>query len=323
MNTPRKLILSLILLSGVCSFSVAAESNFNNETDLFIAQFDNLPDNDDVHSQAAVGSLLAHPMFREVSYFCVAGSWGNQWNHKHSHKWSYINSNELFTLAFGKQAKPTDDAETLKSARWVNANGPNQSKERKDNFQFASDVIRDKAKPILQAGGKIWVMEAGQSDLTAEWVRKLIADGVKNTRTHIVVVQHSIWNEEWTTPEHLKYVKEHANYVTIDDGNKAYAGSPDRGHRTPNYKSTEKGFITEAISDKNPNKKVLKLWATAAKITATTRYKGPISRGAVDFSDTVEAMWIFDLSDKSKNLTTVREFWDTFVINTPVKTPDK
>ncbi|MGJ8672723.1 hypothetical protein [Rubritalea sp.] len=291
------------------------QEKFNKKTDLFIAQFDNLPDNDDVHSQAALGSILSHPNFEDINYFCAAGAWGNQWNNRQSSKWTYVNSNPLFDLAFGKQAKSTDSDDALKIAKWVDAHGPTDSKERTDNLNFAAEVIKDKAKPILTSGGKVWVMEAGQSDLTADWIAMLIADGVTNTKTNVIIVQHSIWNEKMTTPADLDFVKENTHYVQLDDGNSPYGKGRDRGDETPNYKDESSDFIIEAVSDSNPNAHTRSLWKKAQELAATTNYKGPISKGGVDFSDTVEGMWILGLADESAELTTVQDFWDKFVIN--------
>ena len=37
------------------------------------------------------------------------------------------------------------------------------------NWNLARDQVRDKVKPILDANGKVWVVEAGQSDFTHDW----------------------------------------------------------------------------------------------------------------------------------------------------------
>jgi len=320
MNLPKTLTIFAICFFGVLGQSQAQE-RFNKKTDLFIAQFDNLPDNDDVQSQAAVGSLLAHPDFKGVNYFCAAGAWGAQWTRKNGHRMKYIDSNELFELAFGSQAKPDSSETELAAARWVDAHGPyddqrKPTQERIDNLDFAAEVIKNKAQPILEAGGRVWVMEAGQSDLSAKWVEKLIAAGVGNVKTNVFVVQHSTWNENATTKTALAYVKENANYTQIEDGNWTYGkvrGKP-RGDQTPNYKNSSTSFMKKAIADSNPNEKPRLIWKKAKQITDNASYRGVISKGGVDFSDTVEAMWIFDLADKSNKLTTVADFWNKFVV---------
>ncbi len=260
---------------------------FNQGTDLFIAQFDNYPDSDDVHSQAAVGSFLSHADFEGMNTLAVAGAYGRQPGNA---KWKYINSNELFELAFGEE-----------NVRWVDAHA---------DRAFAANVIRDKAKPVLEAGGKVWVMEAGQSDVTADWLAALIADGVANTQTNVIVVQHSIWNIKQTTASDLDYVKEHAHYVKIEDGNHA-------GNGTPDYQESSTEYMASIFDASNPNTFAQSLWLKAKEITDACSYKGgPIPGGGIDFSDTAEAMWIFALDEK---LPIVQTFLDAFVLNTPTR----
>ena len=56
-------------LIGMSALDAQTTPNqFNKETDLFIAQFDSIPDPDDIMSQAAIGSLLAHPDYAGINY---------------------------------------------------------------------------------------------------------------------------------------------------------------------------------------------------------------------------------------------------------------
>lgn len=311
-------------------------NRFNKEKDLFIAQFDSLPDSDDIHSQAAVGCLLAHPHFEGVNYFAVAGAYGVQVKNS---KFKYIDSRRLFNLAFGSEALPTDTAEERAQARWVNAHeriiyGANadghvtRSPERIAQMDFASEVVKNKAKPILEAGGRVFVMDAGQSDLTADWVEKLIEEGVTNTATNVILVQHSTWNEKHTAgfggltfsdgKNDWDYINNPSKmtYVQLDDGNNEYGAKPSRGPKTPNYKNADTQYLPQAIDRRNPNAHARKLWIVAKEIVDNSSYWGKVlNNGGVDFSDTVEAMWIFDLAHESAGLTTVRDFWDAYVIN--------
>ncbi|MDC0497380.1 hypothetical protein OAN72_00235 [bacterium] len=313
-------------------------NRFNKEKDLFIAQFDSLPDSDDIHAQAAVGSLLAHPHFEGVNYLAVAGAYGVQVKNS---RFKYIDSRRLFNLAFGPEATPDDTAEERSKARWVNAHariiyGANKdghvlrSPERIEQMNFASEVIKDRAKPILEAGGRVFAMDAGQSDLTADWVAKLIADGVTNTATNVILVQHSIWNERHTAGHQKltfadgkndwEYINDASKmtYVQIDDGNNPYGAKPSRGPKTPNYKNADTHYLPEAISPNNPNTHAREMWSLAKEIVDKSPYWGKVlNNGGVDFSDTVEAMWIFDLAHESTGLTTVRGFWDAYVMNAP------
>lgn len=314
-----------------------APNRFNKEKDLFIAQFDSIPDSDDIHSQAAVGCLLAHPHFQGVNYFAVAGAYGVQVKNP---GFQYIDSRKLFDLAFGFEALATDTVEQRALARWVNAHeriiyGTKEdghvvrSPERIAQMDFASEVVKDRAKPILEAGGRVFVMEAGQSDFTADWVAKLIAEGVSNTSTNVILVQHSTWNEKHTAghgklvysdgKDDWDYINDASimNYVQIDDGNYDYGSKANRSARTPNYKNFDTQYLIEAVDAKNPNAHARALWSLAKEIVAGSSYKGKVMvNGGVDFSDTVEAMWIFDLAHESSGLTTVRDFWDAYVVNT-------
>lgn len=328
----------ILILSGLTLTAEDLERlSFNKETDLFIAQFDCLPDSDDVYSQAAVGCLLSHADFQGVNYLAVTGAYGVQVRNK---RFKFIDTQELMKAAYGKQALPTMSQEERRDAGWVNAHGklphkqdeqgrPIHSVERNQNLAFASEVVQERVRPVLESGGRVFIMEAGQSDFTADWVEALIQSGVKNTSTNIILVQHSAWNETHTSGKKWTYSDgkddwafinnaENLHYVQIDDGNQPYGSKvKDRGeHPTPGYVSRSKEFLKSATSPENPNKKARELWTLAQRIALASSYNGKVIRGGgVDFSDTVEAMWIFNLSLEKHQYTTVDDFWEAFVIN--------
>jgi len=288
-----KLLLFVLLITAL---SLQGQNNFNKEKDLFIAQFDSYPDSDDVHSQAAVGSLLAHPDFQGVNYLGVAGAYGNQ---PSNNNMQYIDTKSLFKIGFGEE-----------NADWIDAHA---DRVVNNDYTYSADFIADKAKPILQAGGKIWVMEAGQSNITADWVAELIAEGVTNTKTHVIVVQHSSWNEGQTNSSDLDYVKNNANYVQIDDGNRPYGTGTDRGDNTPDFEEEDETYMTQILSSSNPNNFTRTMWTNANDLALGSSYTyGPIPGGGIDFSDTCEVMWIFDLNHDYK---TVQSFLDKFILN--------
>jgi hypothetical protein len=73
---------------------------------------------------------------------------------------------------------------------------------------------------VLLGGGDVWVKEGGQSDLTAEVIaniRQLMPSLPTEQRIH--VIQHSLWNEQQTTPAALAYVMQHSDYIKIPDAN--------------------------------------------------------------------------------------------------------
>lgn len=272
------------------AFAAEPTTRFDKTKDILIAQFDNKPDGDDIHSQAALGSLLAHSDFSGVNYFAVAGAYGKQ-------SGKYINSNSLFTMAFGAQ-----------NVKWTDANSDR-----------ANSIIRirDKAKQVLLAGGRVWVQEAGQSDLTADWIAALINSGITaaKIKTNVIIVQHSDWNENNTTSTDLNYVKMMANYVAIDDGNNSSGSGVNRGPNTPDYNLASTTYMIEVKSASNKNTKSKAYWTEADRIIKASGFKAsysPIPKGGVDFSDCVENFYIFNLDNKAN---TVRMFWDRYVVN--------
>lgn len=264
---------------------------FSKQKDLLLAQFDSKPDADDIHAQAALGSLLAHSDLAGTKVFAVSGATGTQ-------SGAFIDSSTLFTLAFGQ-----------KGTGWIDA---------QNDWNAAVSKIKDETKAILERGGKVWVQEAGQSDITSDWIAALIADGVTESvvKNSVIVVQHSQWNEKHTTPADLAYVKEKANYVAIDDGNADpgdYSTRAARGDETPNYVSSSTLWLPLATSDNNRNAVARALWKEADRIIQDSGFDASYSEipdGGVDFSDTVETSWIFELGERADS---VQAFWSRYV----------
>jgi hypothetical protein len=73
-------IIRTLLAGVIIALLSSAEARpfFNTNTDLLIAQFDSKPDTDDIHAQAALGCMLAHPSLAGVKYYAVAGAYGDQ-----------------------------------------------------------------------------------------------------------------------------------------------------------------------------------------------------------------------------------------------------
>ncbi|MGJ8677950.1 MAG: LamG domain-containing protein [Akkermansiaceae bacterium] len=354
-------LISLLLALLFTSLVSANPTPFNQESDILIAQFDSIPDDDDIQSQAALASILAHPNYTGANYFCVSGAWGTQWNSNQfrfagfTDYNGFIDSSTLFDLAFGPEATEEDSAEERAASRWVNAHSDEslnlgiESQERLDQLNFASDVVVEKVTPILEAGGRVWVMEAGQSDITADWLRKLHILEVPNVTTNVIVVQHSSWNHNQTTTNDRNYISSGDNnqYIRIDSGNSG-------GNATPNFKQNgqtnlaanydalntntpliEQNYLTPAISTDNVNERTRAIWAEATRITSeVSRYSlmtnngepdgnfirtsvnsTPIRTGGLDFSDTVEAMYIFDIHEEEDGFHSIEGFWEHFVIN--------
>jgi hypothetical protein len=257
---------------------------FQKATDILIAQFDNKPDPDDIQSQAALGSLLSHHDFQGVNVYAAQGSYGRQ-------NGVYLDSTALFDLIFGPEGTDT----------WTDAH--------KNRSTSVSRIVQ-KVKPILLAGGHVWVQEAGQSDLTSQWVSELMTQGISDavTQSQITVVQHSNWNEDQTTPFDLAFVKKNTTYVKIPDGN-----IQDNG--TPGFKLGDTTYLEEVRKSLGKNESVVK-WLLADQIIKEkliiASYKNKtLVDGGVDFSDCVENWWIFNLGTQAD---TVRKFWDLYVV---------
>ncbi len=232
---------------------------FNVNKDLFLAQFDCKTDVDDVLSVAGVATILADPRFSGVHFHAVAGTYGIQ-------KGLYVPADTLFNFVFGNN--------------WSDAYSDYANALSKVTF-LVTNTLKD--------SGNIWIAEAGQSDFTAALIRKIKArlPDIKTTeRVHIV--QHSEWNENNTAPENLFYVKAHADYHKIPDGNVT-------GNGSPGFYNEEKINLQTYMTDL----RLLKIWQLAMETAKRYngkkgRYNNPaIAMGGLDFSDVSETCWIF------------------------------
>ncbi|MBC3758138.1 hypothetical protein H7U19_06970 [Hyunsoonleella sp. SJ7] len=282
----QSLIIILIVFNLAC---VSERPNFNKKKDILIAQFDSKPDPDDIHAQAALGSMLLHQDLKGIDYYVVAGAVGVQGG-------AFIDSSKLLKLAFGN--------------KWANAH---------EDWNGAVASITKKVVGTLKKGGKVWVQEAGQSNITADWIAEVVKEMPESlVKSNVIVVQHSKWNEDHATASDLDYVKQKTSYFAIDDGNKAYgAEKGNRGpHLTPEYRAKDSEWI--AIAKSSSNKKARKLWIEADKIiTEKFPNKFPhewsyIRYDGVDYSDCVENWWIFNIGNLAD---THAKFWDRYVTN--------
>ncbi len=288
-KTKYILIVCAILVGG---FVFAQRPSFNKNKDILIAQFDSKPDPDDIHAQAALGCMLAHPDLAGVEYYAVAGAVGHQGG-------QFIDSDNLFDMAFG-------------SSNWTDADA---------NWNASVTRVKNKVIPILQNGGKVWVQEAGQSDFTADWVAQVLQTVSQTTvKNNVVVVQHSEWNEDKTTSSDLSYIKNKTSYFAIDDGNAPFNASwGDRGPwSTPEYRKKQRTWMAQAKNSVNPVAR--QLWTEADNVIDTLWPNGYphdwsfIHDGGVDYSDCAENWWIFNIG---ANADSTAKFWSRYVTNTP------
>jgi hypothetical protein len=285
-------LITLNMSLSLNVFAAVEKVTFDRKNDLLLLQYDSKPDPDDIHAIAAAGSILAHPEFQNINYYAVSGAYGKQ-------DGKFMHSPELFTLAFGEQ-----------NTKWTDRHTDNKGTVTR---------IKNKAKDVIEAGGRVWVAEAGQSDVTADWIAALIKDGVSvdTIKNKVMVVQHSQWNENETTADDLAYVKQHSWYVQLDDGNAPYGETKwgDRSdYSTPGYQNKNKTYLPAAKN--SPVAKTKALWNKADAVILRyypggyTEEWSSIHHGGVDFSDTSEVWFILNMS----GLHTIGEFWNTFVV---------
>jgi hypothetical protein len=263
-------LLLILLVSAFCSSCSIQEDieqdllgRFDRNKDLYLVHFDAKTDVDDIHSVAAVATMLADPRFSEVNYHAVAGTYGTQ-------EGLYVPAEELFSQAFEEH--------------WSDAHA---------SFEKSLDEVSNLAIATLNDGGSIWIADAGQSDFSAALIRR-IQDLMPETavKDHIHIVQHADWNEEVTTADDLAFVKESASYHKIPDGNAA-------GNGTPGFRSNATVSWQEQVNDA----RLQEIWTTAIDIANTYngadgRYLNEsIQKGGLDFSDVAEMTWVFGFSD--------------------------
>lgn len=263
----RFLLLAFAVSVMPCTGQLHAQERdarpFDLENDLLLAQFDCKTDIDDLHSVAAISTLLAHSSFQSVKAYAVAGAYGIQ-------EGLYVPPNPLFEAAF--------------PGRWSDAHS---------DFGRALLEVYAVVTETLDSGGDVWIAEAGQSDFSAALLREVRKRRPAiETRNRIHLVQHSDWNEEVTSAGSLAYVRQFSDYHKIPDGNVT-------GNGTPGFRADK--IIKWKNSIRDP--KLLNIWNLAIELAnqyngVDGRYLNTsVAAGGLDFSDVSETCWILGLSD--------------------------
>ncbi|TWT89091.1 hypothetical protein Mal64_25830 [Pseudobythopirellula maris] len=271
-------LIALLLTLKACGIAAAEDAatlgRFDVERDLLLAQFDLKTDVDDVHSVAAVATMLADPRLAGVRSHAVAGAYGVQTG-------PYVPANELFEAAFGDH--------------WSDAHT--------DRQRAVGDVAR-LVEQTLRRGGDVWVAEGGQSDFSAAVLERVAeSTPAADLAERFHVVQHSDWNEKSASPDALDHVRRRAAYHKIPDGNA-------RGNGTPGLKTD--GAIDWRARVTDP--RLAALWDQALTIAnqyngREGRYhNGAIAEGGFDFSDASEVCWVFGF----EGLADAEQFFDEF-----------
>ncbi|MGR3812412.1 hypothetical protein [Jiulongibacter sp. NS-SX5] len=275
----KKLNLCLVLLLSLSlgttgTFAQQKSPDFNTEKDLLLGHFDCKTDVDDLHTVAALVTLMANEAFHDVQYHAVAGTYGEQ-------EGLYVPPNPLFQKAFGNN--------------WSDAHA---------DFEGAVNKVTAIAAKVLDSGGDLWIAEAGQSDFSAALIKsiqKLYPQMKIAERVH--VVQHSNWNEEVTNQEDLAYTKATADYHKIPDGNAV-------GNGTPGFRNEAVANFDSDVKDPF----LLSTWKMAFEISnkyngVDGRYLNhAVEKGGYDFSDLSEVCYILGIADIKDTV----EFFERF-----------
>lgn len=247
---------------------------FDVKKDLLLVQFDSKTDVDDIHTAAALITLMSASEFSKVNYYAVAGTYGIQ-------EGLYVPPNDLFQLIF--------------KDNWADAHG---------NPQLALEQVMKKVKKALSKNGDVWVAEAGQSDFTAKVVKAIQEEMPEvDVAQRVHVVQHSNWNEESTSPESLQFVKSATDYNKIPDGNTV-------GNGSPGFRSAEYQQWNEKVTDPQ----LTEIWKLAMAIGKEYngkdgRYNNEaVAKGGLDFSDLAEVCYILGVQD----INDVAQFFDQY-----------
>lgn len=230
---------------------------FDPSRDLLVANYDSKPDVDDLQAVAAAGTVLKDPAYSCIDFVATHGAYGIQ-------EGTFLPAADLFTLAFGD--------------RWLDAHADREG---------TVAALAERMRATIEQGGKVWVAEAGQSDVTADVV-KLLPEGM---RLSVNIVQHSYWNESHTSDDAMNTVVYNTRYHRIQDGN-----FPENG--TPAF-NTDDGSHWAALLD---HPEIGPVWAEAKRLSEfhnpQAEYVNPaVEKGGLDFSDTVEIAYIFGFED--------------------------
>jgi len=258
----RYLFVAVIsLYSSIC----AAE--FEIARDLISLNYDFAPDRDDAHASAAARTLIGK---YEFDALVVTGTVGKN-------RGQYIQS-----------------AGQLQDRIWGEGNHLNAL----ENWALAVDRAARIWGSVIQDGGFVYVAEGGQSDFTADVIRKMREyEFSRLTNESVVVVQHSGWNENNTSNADLAFVKANTRYIRIDDGNGV--------NRTADLNRKSNNFVEWAKTSSNKQ-----AWSAAFE------FLDPNNK--LDFSDTVELLHILGIG---KNQISDPDSFARFIEGQPTSVP--
>ena len=240
--------------------------------DFIALHYDNAPDPDDAHATVAGLMVISHFGLRDVTGV-VSGAYGAPVKHVYRPA-----SEAVFQAAWGEEGS----AQT-----WFNAH-----QHRELSLQRSADIW----ERTLRNGGRVMVAEGGQSDYTADVIRELARRDSALVLSDIWVFQHSYgpksFNESQATQADLQYVKRHATYVKVPNGNK----TNDSANLNQKNPAVANRFLASELYGE--------AWAAAFT------YLNPYTR-KFDGSDTVELLYILGLD--SRTIADWADFADYFL----------
>jgi hypothetical protein len=222
---------------------------FNKQLDLISLHFDHAPDLDDGHAVAA-GKVLLDTF--GITRFTVAGG---------THGLNGPTYNPL--------------SEVVMDAAWGVGGWLNAHSDRANAIVSLGQAWLT----TIKNGGRVWVQEGGQADVTLAAAQYVKAAGGDPTK--ITVVQHSVWNINQYGPGVASGLTALGVVQTkIGDGNFGLKGTADLAFGPS---PASENFAAAALSSQWSNE-----WAAAFD------YFPPTTK--VDFSDTVELLHILGVS---------------------------
>ena len=266
MPRPHPIIWFTLLFFTQVSWASSTIPNppaaFDSQHDLLLFNFDLKTDVDDLHTVAALNLILNNEKYRPHNYIALHGTYGLQAG-------LFVPAKALFRHTFG--------------SHWVDIHG---------NRDKAFATVLTAMHKTLSNQGRIWIAEAGQSDISAALISSYRTRYGALGKSQIVIVQHSQWNEDETSQEALALVKQHATYIKIPDGNAADNGTP--GFNDPTF----------AVNKlEQPGQLSRQTWQLANQLSRQYNGKNErylnqtIADGGADFSDLAEVIWILQIAE--------------------------
>jgi hypothetical protein len=254
----------------------AATGRFTPD-DLLSIHYDSAPDPDDIHASAA-GACVVQTYSLGSRIMVAGGAYGLRvWSNGSTPggtRWSNYNPGveNVLNQAYGSS--------------WFKVRG-NTDGSFNHIVEFAT-----RWKQTLDTGADVWVAEGGPSDFTYLVARylenNLGATAEQLGRVH--VVQHSEWNDQNTDPSNLAWVKANLSYVRIDNGN-LNAAQGQGG--TADFRSNAATGDIQPWANSNFWGQAVSGQCGALWQQARNAFSDP---ALVDFSDTVELLYILNIS---------------------------